>query len=288
MTTPVGSVMPVTITVFGPDGVTLVDPTSAQIVVTLPTQVTQAYTWPTNTAPALALTRLSVGKFQALHTVTVKGLHGYIGSAVNPAAVFGPDSFYGADPSLIPVVSLADARTQLRSQSTATDTQVLGWAVAATRMAEQYTHKIWSTRTFSEKHTGGTSTLSLFNLPVQSITSVTENNTVLATTGAYVLDDYGIVWRGNQQGYGTSLSGQLWISDQAPIVVTYVAGPNNGVVPENIRLGVLEMIQHLAIPTRGGSGRPAQSGDTVWAPGVTFPMPRRVAGFWASSKGAGI
>jgi hypothetical protein len=282
MTFPIGSTVPLPVTVVGTDGTTLVDPSTLVITVTKPDgSAVSTYTYPAT------ITRNSLGKFQANHTITLKGLHGWSAVTPGPAATYGPDSFTGADPALVPVVGLAEVREQLRSNTAAADAQLLRWAVQATLLAEQFTHLIWSTRSFTDKHADGKPTLSLFNLPVQSVTTVIEDGATLAV-GSYTLDDFGILSRGPLVGRGFG-AGQYWLSPTGPIRVTYVAGPDLGVVDENIRLGVLEMCQHLAMPTRGGSGAPrGVSADTVWAPGMTYPIPRRVAGFWSGSKGAGI
>lgn len=282
----VGTTVPLLVNIVGTDGVTPTDPATIAVTVTKPDQTTAVYTYPAT------MSRISVGKFQANHLITARGLHGWTGVSTGPSAVYGPDSFYGSDPGIVPIVSLADVRTQLRAFSTASDAQLSGWAVTATVLAEQYTHHIWATRSFTETHQGGKPTISLFQLPAQSITTVIEEGLTLVAGSDYSLDSFGILWRGPLQGFGGSAivgSGQIWQSISAPITVTYVAGPAGAIVPDNMRLGALEMCQHLAMSTRGGSGRPNQaSSDVIWAPGMTFPIPRRVAGFWTGSKGAGL
>jgi len=64
--------------------------------------------------------------------------------------------------------------------------------------------------------------------------------------------------------------------------VTYTAGPADGLVPDEIRQGVLMLTEHLWNTQRGGSGLPRKASDSDWSMPVGFTLPNAVREHWAT------
>lgn len=234
--------------------ITLPDGTTATPTVTNPPAVTGTYTYDyTPAAEGLYLVR-------------------WVFTSTNAQAP-PLDSFYVDASDVAPLVSLAEARKQCRLSGTADDTELQRFIRIASTMAEDHT-QIWRRQTFTATQNGGTPYIQL-EKPIISVTTVTEDGTAITSTGYVIDSDRGRLYRGTTSG------ATRWNSGIENIVVTYVVGPSDGVIPDPIRQGILVETQHLWDTQRGGQGVPRQIGmDLTIDPRTGFSIPRRVLELW--------
>jgi uncharacterized phiE125 gp8 family phage protein len=259
-----GQPVPITVTVRDSDGLPA-DATTVTLTVTKPDGTTDPFT-------GGALTHPSTGVYQVDYAATLAGLHTvrWVATGVNASAP-RLDSFYVEAIAAPPLVSLADARTHLGLSQTTNDDQLAGYLQTASRLAEDYTGKAWRRTAITKTYDGRSRSTLRLRAPVISVTSVVEDGATL-TSSYYALDAArGLLYR---SGYGWS-----GLTPQN-VVVSYVAGPTDGAVPESIRHGVLEMVRHLWETQRGRAGMPARGGDSEWSPDQGFSVPRRVQELW--------
>lgn len=272
MTYALGQIIPLEALVYDSTGV-LADAGTVALTITKPDGTTVT---PTVTSPPSI-----TGTYRYDYTPTVQGLHAvrWVFGGWNASAPLS-DSFYVEASTVPPLISLAEARTQVRASSTADDEDLQWMMLVASQMAEDHT-KIWRRTTIVDSYDGGEDTLQL-RVPVASITSVTESGATL-TASDWVLDgSSGILWR------GTTTSAQRWSYGRQNIVVTYVAGPADGVIPAHVRQGVRLEVQHLWDSQRGGSPVPRQAGtDFTVDPRSGYTIPYAVMELWRSS-GPGV
>jgi len=133
---------------------------------------------------------------------------------------------------------------------------------------------VWRRRTITATFDGGARFLRL-RAPIASVTSVVEDGTTLAAGAWTISARQGWLYRGD------TASGDRWAAGTQNVVVTYVAGPADGVVPANIRQGVRLLTQHLWDSQRGGAVLPRQAGsDSSIDPRTGFSIPNRVLELW--------
>lgn len=149
-------------------------------------------------------------------------------------------------PAASAAVSLAEAKAQLRVDSTDEDTLITSLVVAATDMAEQQTRRAIMPQTWELALDAFPTKFELTRVPVSSITSVkyTDYTGVEQTLdpSAYVLDtsdDYGYAYV--RPAYGTE-----WPSARDGVKVRYVAGyANAAAVPEPIKQWIKLMVSTM-------------------------------------------
>lgn len=182
------------------------------------------------------------------------------------------------------IVQLADVKFHLNIVDNTTDMELQSFIDAATPIIEKITGPVIR-QTFVEYFDGGTTQLLLGNLPLISITSITEVdgdelNTLTAITLGSGTTQYGytvdpergrIVRRVN--------NAEAYFADGVQnIKVTYVAGYADGAFPKNVRLATLNLIQHWWQQSQmnKSAGRAMYGGDDVSAMVGGWAIPNRV------------
>ena len=238
------------------DADALEDATAVTVTITLPDGTTSG---------PHTVSSTSAGVYAYDYTPSQVGRHGVRWVATGTNASAFTDVFDVLDNSLLPIVSLADAKRHLNITATTDDEELRRTLAVATDLAERYANRALRRKTVAETHDGGGPVLILRQPPVASVTTVTVGGT--ATT-AYVLDPAaGLLYAGTS---GSS----TWTAGWQNIVVTYVAGGN---APEVAEQAVLELTRHLW-DTQQQSFRPGLGVDSVdaYAPGAGYSLPRRV------------
>lgn len=251
------------------------DPTTLTLTLTLPDGTTKVGTWPAAGGDTLTVARASAGSFSCTYVTTQAGRHTVrwvaSGAGTDRAHV---DAHNVAAATAIPLISLADIREQCRSSSTAADEELRWYGLVASRMAEDHT-QVWRPTALTATKDGGGRFVRLRG-PVRSVTSVTEDGIAVASTGWTLHAARGWLYRGTQTSW------DRWSPGVANIVVAYVAGPPDGIVPEGILQGVRIQVQHLWDTQRGGgASTPRQAGaDFTTDPRTGFSIPNRVLEMW--------
>ena len=245
----------------------LANATTAALTITLPDGTTTSLT--VANPPAVT------GTYIATYAPSMAGLHGirWLFGGMNAQAP-PLDSIY-VDQVLPPLVSLAEAREQCRAVSTADDVLLQRYVRVASGHCERRT-QVWRRQTLTAVKDGG-GTLVRLRYPVISVTSVTESGSLLDAATGYtpVLDD-GLLYRGPSTSCGLR-----WLAGQQNVTATYVAGAADGLIPDEIRQGVLLLAEHLWNTQRGGSGLPRKDSDSDWSIPAGFSLPNAVLEHWA-------
>jgi len=238
---------------------------AATLTITLPDGTTDS--------PTVANPPTTVGTYVVNYLPDVAGLHGvrWVFTGSNASAP-PPDSFYVDSIALIPLVSLAEAREQCRTYSTDDDALLQRYIRVASAQCERRT-QIWRRQTFTVAKNGGGAFIRL-QRPVISITSVTESGVAVASTGWTLDSDLGLLYRGDSGSY------QRWECGRANVAVEYVAGASDGVIPDEIRQGILQLVEHLWNTQRGGSNLPRNNGGADYSLPAGFTVPNAVLEQW--------
>lgn len=235
---------------------------------------------PDGTSSTPVVTHPGVGTYIAFFTPTMAGRHSWSATTTGPATVTPPDAFNVGTLTDAPLVGLADLREFLSVSATLTDAQLLTFGQEATDTCEQFTALAWRRRTVVEAYDGGQPAIMLRTLPVISVTSVVENAATLNTSTDYTLEQQtGRLWRGGPLFAATG--SRWWLWGRQNITATYVVGPAAGVVPDDLLLGVKQLVRDLWDSQRGGSNLPRQQGaDSDWVSRNGASVPPRVAQLW--------
>lgn len=181
------------------------------------------------------------------------------------------------------IVSLDDALEHLNLPDSVNTDEVQGFIDAATAYVQNATGPIIA-QTFTETHSGGASSICLFNPPILEVTSVVE---YVAATGytltqvalgdtagqySFSLDDpkSGVLRR----RYNGNLVGPFACGDHN-IAVTYIAG--QATVPADIRMAVLQDIAGLYGPSQRGGNPYNNSADALGRVNPVGMFPRLAA-----------
>lgn len=165
------------------------------------------------------------------------------------------------------VVTLAEAKTHLNiATGVAThDTELTAFIARAEAAVASKCGPLASTATTSRVRGGG-SVLALPVAPVVSLTSITPLGEAALTVADYLVTPLGVV----EPVAGGSFPAR-WYD------VVYVAG--RATLPDDLKLGVLELIRHMWETQRGGSVRPGSrpsEGMANTMPGAAYLFPFRV------------
>jgi hypothetical protein len=255
------------------------DPDLLVLTLTLPDGSTLVGSYPADVGDDLTITRSAAGSFACTHVLTLPGRHTarWVGTGTVDRA--HTDALNVSASTNIPLISLADIRAQTRANATTADEELRWYGLVASRMAEDHT-QLWRRQTLVERFNGGTEYL-ILQRPLVSVTSVVVDGTALS-------GGEGVAWttdltRGRLYR-GGPLAPLPWPCSVQGTVVTYVGGPADGVVPENVLQGVRLQVQHLWDSQRGGSGIPRQSGADFTTDGRTgYSIPNRVLELWRAS-----
>ena len=167
------------------------------------------------------------------------------------------------------IVTLAAAKAQLNINSTDTseDIELQGYVDAATAAVETQLGQVVDPRTVVDQldFPGGVTSFLLRSAPVISLTSL------VALDGA-------TTWTvGSSVMHVDALSGCVTVLSGPPVIgsvlATYQAGYT--VVPANIRLAALIIVQHLWETQRGAMGVQLGGDSDNWMAGRGFAIPRR-------------
>jgi hypothetical protein len=260
-----GSVVPLSVTITGEDGLPA-NAGAVALTVTLPDGTP-------NTTPAITPT--SVGVYDHNFPTTQAGVHQvrWVATGLNASAF--TDAFTVDPPAGGNFISLAEIKRHLKKDLAKTDddAELLEFIGAACQMIEDRigpvaprpaTQAVW-------RHHNTSRQLLLDLHPVVDVTTVTvEGVTVpeadpVAGTDGWVLDP----------GPGVLAHTRRWPSGR--VEVTYRAGRTP--LPTNVRLAALELAGHLWRSTKlnAAGGRPPVSGsDELALRGVGFALPYRV------------
>lgn len=245
----------------------LADATSVAVAIILPDGTT---------ATPPSVTHVSTGRYAASYTTVQAGRHkvAWTGTGTNAFVI---ETTFEVRSATGWIVGLADAKDFLNitSSDTGYDDE-LGWFLdVVSQMAEDHCGQLFRRQSVVEKHSGDGPAVILHRSPVLSVTTVTENGTMLAATGYDFDPEAGILWR-----LGGSYSATDWASGLRNVTVTYVAGWSDP--PEPVRHGALVLLKHLWETQRGtfGLARAGASTEDGFVPGSTFSLPNRVIELW--------
>ncbi len=241
------------------------------------TAVVLTVTAPDLTVSLPSVTNPSAGSYTALYVPTQVGRHlvAWVATGTNASAY--TDEF-NVDPAAPPLlISLADAKQQLRIGSSVDDDQLWDFIAAATEIVEdlcgpmvrrqivgEYVDLIGRT-VWNELTTAGTRQIVLRNRPIISIDSISSaiSSGVTYDPSVFSIEsDTGIVRRLDN---GTVFG---------PLRVTYTVGRTY--VPRAVDLATRFIVQHLWETTRGKMGPPGVGGQEA-APttGRGYALPNR-------------
>lgn len=227
---------------------------------------------PDGTTASFTVTNPSTGNYTATYTPTLAGLHGVRAVATGANAIaYPPDSFTVFDSALFPIVSIRDLKAHLNITSTTDDDELAAMLSVATEAAERYCNRSFRRCTIVETHDGDTDAICLWQSPVISVTSVTENGSALTGSDYFVDASAGILYR------GSTLARYEWADGTQNIIVTYVAGAT--VPPLAAQHAVKELTRHLWDSQRGTVALPNVGGyDDGYstAGGSSYTIPYRV------------
>ena len=160
------------------------------------------------------------------------------------------------------LVTLAQAKAHLNLKSSVTDDELTYFLGVASDLVEEQADRVWRDTTYTERHNGGTDAIVLFHSPVKSVTSVTDDGSLIDPSAYVLTASSGLI----------RLKTSLFLGGVGEVVVTYVAGSAS--VPALAQHATLETLRHLWSTQRGTSIRNPLNGDD-YAPGTTFSLPQR-------------
>lgn len=235
----------------------LISPVSITLTILLPDGTTSAPVIPTSQETGLYyydFTPEQAGRHVARWVTT-----GPPGADEEPFDVAGIWSEAG-------IVSLADAKRQVKIGRTDSDDELAEFVRAVNEICERHAGTVTRTAC-TERHRGGGRALLLNHRPIISVTSVT-------VPGGHVLDADGYE-PDTEAGVLLRMTGdyeRCW--EAGRITVVYIAGRTE--VPAHIRQAARIMIQHLWETQRGNMGSVRATGaDEVWDPRWGYSIPRR-------------
>jgi hypothetical protein len=202
---------------------TLVDVTDVTITVTTPDG--------TSLTPVVLTASTSTGQYDYDYPCVDVGLHHWTGVSTGVVVASVSGVFVVSPAGAQSIVSVDEVVNRMGAESTITadDREELrSMCVEATSAVQNDLYRVLVRTTVVETADGGCSAIFLRKTPVQSITSVVESGTTLATSGEYTLNGrLGILYRGSQQAVS------WWDGGIQNVVVTYVAAPEE--LPEFVR-----------------------------------------------------
>jgi hypothetical protein len=242
------------------------DATTVTLTITLPDGTTAT---PTVVSPPAV-----TGTYVYDYTPTMAGLHAvrWVFGGTNASAP-AVDGFYVDPITVPPLASLAEAREQCRVYATTDDVLLQRYLRVASSHCERRT-RVWRRQTLTATKDGGEPFVQL-RRPIISITTVTESGTSVDGTGYTPILEDGQLYRGSSTSCGLR-----WAWGRQNIAVTYVAGAAAGIVPDEIRQGVLLLVEHLWNTQRGGANVPRNNGGSNWDLPVGFTIPNAVLEQW--------
>jgi uncharacterized phiE125 gp8 family phage protein len=168
------------------------------------------------------------------------------------------------------VVTLAEAKAQLNITDSSADTELPVFIEAATAAVEDYVGAVVA-RQVTEVRDGGRAVLLLKHVPVLSVTSVTEDGTVLDASAYQVDTDAGALTRVSGSAAVPFLPGV------GNVQITYQAGrvATTADVPGRYKMAALIIVQHLWETQRPAAAGPFSQGADDYDPRYSYSIPRR-------------
>ncbi len=237
-----------------------------------------ALTAPDGSTSAPTVANPEIGVYSVTHVATMAGRYRAVGTAVgNNADGVGVLEWNVEAPAPGTILSLDDAKTYLRISNSSSDDEVRAVLEAVSDVCERFTKRVWRRTTYTETYsTCDSDYIYLPHVPVISVASVVVNG---VTVTDYVVDKRAGVLR-----RGTSLAEYDWEDSFAGVVVTYTAGPADGVVPANILQGCRLLLQHIWQTQRGGSNTGQLGIDGEYDARLGFYIPNRVRQAWGEPR----
>lgn len=240
---------------YSPSG-GLVNAGSMALTITLPDGTT--------TSPSVTNPPSVTGQYQYDYQTVQAGRHTarWVGTVTNPGAHV---EVFDVRPADVPyIISLADAKAQLNSNTTVNDEELRTYVEAATGVIERHLGIAVVRRSRTEEHIVRNG-LVLNWSPVVAVTSMA------LVDGTYTWNVADLHW--SPAGVVTSPFG---VAPYGHVTVTYTAG--TPIVPEEYALAARIIVQHLwqtQRPERGASSRSSSLGDSMGYQGAGFAIPNR-------------
>lgn len=243
------------------------------------TGTTVTVTQPDNTV-VTASPAPSVGSATFAYPTTKVGRHSVRWVCTGPDVEAYADGFEVAEGDPGFVISLADAKTQLNMTSTTNDEELRLWLGATTEVVEYFCGSM-VVRPYTEAHSGGKASLSLYHAPVVAVSAITEfigtvaYNLTLQPVGQST-SAYGYSVDDAEAGIVTRRTASSWPMPFMPgtnnVTVTYTAG--RPVIPYAVQGAARLIVAHLWTTRRGAMPLPAASGEqTSMVPGFEYAVP---------------
>ncbi len=249
-----GDVVPLAVTVTDATG-TATNASSVTLTITLPDGTT--------VTPSVANPPAVTGVYTCDYPTVQAGRHVARWTSSGPQAAY-VDAFdvSPAEPGYL--ISLADAKEQLKITSSTSDEEVRRYLGATTVVVEDHVGQAVVRRTFSEEHTANCGAFVLTRNPVISLVSVAlVDGTFTWDVSTLHVSPAGVV------------TSPLGISPHGHLAATYIAGM--AIVPDNYALAAAIILQHLWDTKRGTRGGPRPGGldDSLGVVGAGFAIPNR-------------
>ena len=215
-------------------------------------------TSPSGVATSLGVVRTSLGHYSAGLVVDEFGEWGVGWLASGAYSAAQSDGFTVRDPSIVPVLSLSDAKAYLGITQSTWDEQLRGMIDAACSAGERYTGRVFGRRDVTVTQNVDGRPVVLSTCPIIAMDSVTVDGVAV---------DYDV-----DMAAGIVAIDAVGESVTVTATVGYLAQPATDVQ------GVREMVRHLW-QTQRGTIR-AMAGSDDWSPQMSFSIPRRVQELW--------
>lgn len=230
--------------------------------------VTVTITLPDNTIATPAVTNVPPGVYNADFPTTQAGRHSvrWVATGANASAY---TDVFEVLPAIPPqIFSLEDGKAQLNipPATTAYDAEIAEFIRATTAVVERYTGQIVRTA-YTETFDGGQCRLMLRHYPVLSITSVTENGTILDPSGYTFTPASGLLIRIN------GLVEWSFLPGVQNVTVAYIAGTTT--TTPNVRQAASIILQHLWETQRPTGRGPFDQRGEEFDPRFLYSIPRR-------------
>lgn len=197
----------------------------------------------------------------------------------------------------IDIITLAEAKTQLNITSNTNDAELAPFITAASTMWVNRVGPVNSgsgVGTYDEWFDGGSDRIVVRHSPVLAVTAVEESWGAIL----YTLVEQTLQSGGNLGPFGYSIDKTIGTITRRSvgIATTFASGVRNihvsytagfAAVPEDIKLAVKLLVQHMWETQRGGGKRPGQGGDE-YTPSASYAWPYRVEEIAQAYRGPGV
>lgn len=246
------------------------------------TAVTVTVTQPDATVAGPFTAAYNYGSYAYRFAPTQVGRHAVRWLATGPDVEAYSDAFDVADADPGFIISLDDAKKQLKITRDDSTEELRTWLGATTDVVEHYVGAVVA-RTYTEVHNGGGIHLTTYHAPIISVAAITEfiGTTVYALTNQPVgqsVNPYGFTVDNALGGIITRRTSASLPSAFMPgvgnITITYTAGRPS--IPYAIQAAARLIVQHLWTTRRGAMPLPGPGGAEVSVvPGIGYAVPTK-------------